>query len=370
MSARKVLKSLSTTHPDIALEANGWDPTQVTSGSHKKMNWICKYGHQWIAVVKSRTEGRNCPVCSGKKVLIGFNDLATTHPDIAKEAFGWDPQTVTAGSAKRMKWKCQLGHIWDAQVLDRRETGCAVCVGRKVLSGFNDLATTHPEIAAQASGWDPRTVREKSGRNLIWKCELGHEWKTTVFTRTQGKGCPYCSGRRVLPGYNDLANGFPDIAAEADGWDPSTITSHSGKKQKWKCAEGHSWFATPNHRVAGSGCPSCSSTQYDPNLTGYLYFLRHENWNLFQIGITNQPDKRLAKHSRLGWEVIEVLQMDGLAARNWETSILKLLRSMNVDLGFETKEGKFDGYSECWNAEKFSPKDLNELMSIVRKTED
>lgn len=137
----------------------------------------------------------------------------------------------------------------------------------------------------------------------------------------------------------------------------------------WKCADGHSWFSTPNSRVTGSGCPSCSSTQYDPNLTGYLYFLRHEHWNLLQIGITNQPDKRLAKHSRLGWEVIQILEMDGLAARNWETAMLKVLRLMDADLGIQTKEGKFDGYSECWNAQKYNPNNLNELMERVRQAE-
>jgi hypothetical protein len=33
--------------------------------------------------------------------LQGFNDLATTHPELAKEAFGWDPTKVSRGSAKK-----------------------------------------------------------------------------------------------------------------------------------------------------------------------------------------------------------------------------------------------------------------------------
>ena len=370
MAEEKKSKPLSLTHPDLANQADGWDPSTITAGSKKKLNWVCKYGHKWSAVVQSRAEGRNCPICSRKQVLVGFNDLATTHPHIALEAFGWDPTTVTAGSSKRLKWKCKLGHTWETKVFERHQTGCAICSGRKVLAGFNDLATTHPEIAAQANGWDPRTIREKSGRKLLWKCELGHEWRSIVATRTQGKGCPYCSGQKVLRGFNDLLTQFPEVAMEAHGWDPTTVTSHSGKKQWWKCPEGHSWLATPNHRVTGSGCPSCSSTQYDPNLTGYLYFLKHDVWDLLQIGITNQPQKRLAKHQRLGWETIEVLEMDGLTARNWETNILKLLRSMNVDLGLQTRAGKFDGYSECWSKGKYSPSNLRELMNRVRDFEN
>ncbi len=32
----------------------------------------------------------------------GVNDLATLHPEIAAEADGWDPKTITPGSNKKM----------------------------------------------------------------------------------------------------------------------------------------------------------------------------------------------------------------------------------------------------------------------------
>ncbi|MFR8347583.1 MAG: zinc-ribbon domain-containing protein, partial [Mediterraneibacter gnavus] len=55
-------------------------------GSHKKVIWRCKKGHEWEAVVKSRTINKTgCPYCSHNKVLAGFNDLATLLPDIAAE---------------------------------------------------------------------------------------------------------------------------------------------------------------------------------------------------------------------------------------------------------------------------------------------
>ena len=30
---------------------------------------------------------------------MGFNDLATTHPELAAQAVGWDPATITKGSS-------------------------------------------------------------------------------------------------------------------------------------------------------------------------------------------------------------------------------------------------------------------------------
>ena len=35
----------------------------------------------------------------------------------------------------------------------KADSGCPYCSGRKVLAGYNDLATTHPGIAAM---WHPR----------------------------------------------------------------------------------------------------------------------------------------------------------------------------------------------------------------------
>ena len=76
--------------------------------------------------------------------------LSLTHPKLAKEAYGWEADTVTFGSSQRKKWKCSKDHIWKATVAVRAigGNGCPYCSNRKVLKGFNDLVTTHPEIAS------------------------------------------------------------------------------------------------------------------------------------------------------------------------------------------------------------------------------
>ncbi len=168
-------------------------------------------GHTWHASVKSRTRaGTGCPYCSGNRVLAGFNDLATTHPEAAGEADGWDPSTVTKGAKQKLPWKCSIGHTWQATPNNRTNAwhaqGCPYCANKSVWQGFNDLATTHPEVASEASGWDPRTVVAGSHKKLKWECPLGHLWETAVLIRTiQGSGCPVCAGKTVLEGFNDLA---------------------------------------------------------------------------------------------------------------------------------------------------------------------
>ena len=108
---------LSATHPELAKEAFGWDPDQFVAGSHKKLEWLCPVGHKYIAAVQDRTRrGDNCSICAGKQVLIGFNDLQFLFPEIASQAYGWNPEEFTAGSGKRKDWKCELGHIWSATI--------------------------------------------------------------------------------------------------------------------------------------------------------------------------------------------------------------------------------------------------------------
>lgn len=269
MTKETVNNSLAVTHPDLAVQAVGWNPNSVTKGSSKKLEWKCSSGHIYKALVKARvSQNSGCPYCAGRKVLAGFNDLSTTHPNIANEAHGWDPTTISLGSHKNLEWKCSIGHSWNAPVHHR--TGkqariCPYCNGREVLAGFNDVATTDPELIVQADGWDPTTVYNGSGKKLAWICQYGHRWRASASERTRVKnnkktGCPICSWNTLLSGFNDLASIDEEISVQADGWDPSKVIANSGEKKPWICSKGHKWNATIRIRQREkTGCPICSN---------------------------------------------------------------------------------------------------------------
>ena len=254
--------------PKIAHEAFGWDPSTVVPGSNKKKEWACADGHRWAATVSQRTRiGTGCPYCSGRLAIAGTNDLATTHPALAAQADGWDPTTVGAGSGRKLRWKCDEGHQWSAEVelRTKQNQGCPFCSRHRVIPGVTDLATTHPDIAAQADGWDPRTIMAGSNKRFAWRCEYGHTWRTSALNRLYGRGCPVCANRTLLVGFNDLATTHPDIAAEADGWDPTTAFFGSGPARNWKCQLGHTWRTSCNSRTSQNlGCPYCGNQKVWP----------------------------------------------------------------------------------------------------------
>jgi hypothetical protein len=366
---------IGTTHPKYAKTLADADAQQFTAGSEKILKWKCELGHIYELSVKKRI-GRNygCPYCSHSKLLVGFNDFATKHPDLVNEADGWDPTSVIGGSAALMSWKCPKGHKYRAKVSSRdaNKSGCPYCANQSLLKGFNDLATTHPQLALQADGWDPSTVINGS-KKVAWVCSEGHKTSASISVRKSGSGCRVCSNQEVLKGFNDLQSRYPKVANQAFGWDPSTVTSGSSKKKEWICSQGHKWIATIASRTnLESGCPTCATGGgFDPNQKGYLYFLTHPHWKMFQIGITNVPEDRMARHKKSGWEILEIRgPMDGQLTKQWETAILQMLRASGADLSNSLIAGKFDGYSEAWSWTTFNASSLKDLMEITENFEN
>jgi hypothetical protein len=108
-------------------------PKDVSPGAHKKIWWQCRKGHEWEAVVYTRSKGVGCPYCSGRAAY-KENCLATISPALAKE---WHPtkngnltpDDITPGSNKKVWWQCGRGHEWKASVSNRsRGTGCSFCL--------------------------------------------------------------------------------------------------------------------------------------------------------------------------------------------------------------------------------------------------
>ena len=130
---------LETLNPTLAAEwhpiKNGeLNPCDVTCNSEKKVWWICEHGHEWKAMISNRTKEKGCPYCSGKRVKIGVNDLASIKPEIAEEWHyeknrGKTPQMYTAFSNKKVWWKCNLGHEWRTSIVARTHmgSGCPRC---------------------------------------------------------------------------------------------------------------------------------------------------------------------------------------------------------------------------------------------------
>lgn len=273
----KEFRSVIDYRPELKLEWSDRNempgPDSVSYGSRRIVWWRCVKGHEWQAAVEKRTiRFQNCPICAGRKLVKGMNDFASQCPEIAKE---WSsrngeltPDQVSCGSSKKVWWSCKVcGNEWQTAVkLRSKGSACPFCSGKKVVAGGNDLASQFPELASEWSpknkGKGPSGYTAGSSHKAIWRCKLGHEWTAQIKNRVQGSGCPYCSDRKVMPGFNDFASKNPDLVAE---WSPKNkeskpdmVMPYSNKQIWWICERGHEWKTTVANRSLGSKCPYCT----------------------------------------------------------------------------------------------------------------
>ena len=90
----------------------------------------------------------------------------------------------------------------------------------------------------------------------------------------------------------------------------------------------------------------------------------------YKVGITNNIDERVAKHKRLGWQLLEFRgPFTGQLVQQWETAILRMLKARGADLSNAKIAGKFDGYSEAWSKSKFEVYSIRELMQLTEEFE-
>ena len=212
----KGFNDLATKFPDIAKE---WHPTKngdltpsdVKYGDGKKVWWICPEGHEYRQVIRQKTSnGSECPICCNQKILVGYNDLATIYPEIAKE---WHPtkngnlkpSDFTISSKVKVWWICPKGHEYEQAIAKRtvRKQGCPYCSNHKAWVGLNDFETKYPEIAKEwhptkNGNLKPSDVTFGSGQKVWWKCPVGHEYQAVVRERGPGQtNCPICNASRL-----------------------------------------------------------------------------------------------------------------------------------------------------------------------------
>lgn len=313
------LNDLQTVSPDIAATlAPSRNPKDfalsVTAHSRTKAWWRCEKQHEYFVSVYQR-QAAGCAYCANQKILPGYNDLASQNPEAAAfflaERNQLSAAQVLVSSGISYWWTCILGHEFKktpASIL--KGVGCPFCGRWQLLTGFNDLATEAPELAAE---WHPT----KNGK------------LTSA----------------------DVMNG-------------------SHRKFWWLCMEGHSFEQSGKTRRAGRGCPTCAPSGFSPGKPGYLYLLSKPQFGLQQFGITNSPRNRTDQHKRNGWSLLDIIgPADGYWVLETETALKQFFRAESVLLPRNYGD-KFDGYTESWHSLNLQFKRVTQMLSALRTFEE
>ena len=225
---------------------------EVTAGSHKKFVFVCPdCGQKFEAIIQSvvnsiKNGKTGCPVCAGKKIVSGINDLASKCPEIAAMWSNKNKKSaseVAAGSGEKAFFKCRdCGQEFEAVIqsvvnsIKNGKTGCPVCAGKKVVPGINDLASQCQKAAAMWSEKNEHLASEfhvGSSKKAIFICpKCKHEFKSPIYKVVHSvgndfTGCRDCSMKKqnetskpewfytrfmlAFAGENGISNPFFDV---------------------------------------------------------------------------------------------------------------------------------------------------------------
>lgn len=264
-------------------------PDKISVNSSKKAWWICENSysnHSYPATISDKFRYKTkCPYCSNKKILTGFNDLATVNKILLKdwdyEKNSLDPTKIGAGSHEKAFWKCHIcGYEWEASICSRNGgNGCKNCAKiTRVITARNNkikknksVAQLYPHLIDEVyeNCIDLSEYTPGSKVPVTWKCaKCGHIWSAPIYSRTTGgQGCLICGIKKSrekrmekASKRDNLALLRPDLIKE---WDyllnekgPEKYSINSHEIVNWICKKcGRKWKASiKNRAVANQEC--------------------------------------------------------------------------------------------------------------------
>lgn len=268
---------LHVTHPHFRSEyadTNELGFDAISAGSGRKVDWVCTSGHVYAMTVANRTGlGQKCPFCSGKRPVVGVNDLATTRPELAAL---WHPDnrditTYMRKSKARVLFRCPEGHVEEHSIAavakNAKGYRCQECAS---------LAGRRPDLVEFYSSENLLPADRVSAETMTllkWNCPKGHEWEQIgqhVFKKLpKTNPCPQCM---TLAG-----SGRADLLAE---WDyerndegPENYGPMSKHQAWWRCTTNpeHTWPAQISNRTQhNSGCPKCRQSSGEKGVGEFL----------------------------------------------------------------------------------------------------
>lgn len=249
----------------------GTNPFNVTQGSRKRV--ICVKEHTncngekcyivWLSNVYGITRKEYNSEYITSNIWIGYNDIATTEPELSNNIAYLDNNQVVIGSER----------------MDREDFLNIVKAGNpKILDSV---------IETLDSGVNINNITANSHKKIVCCIDVEREegktikvvWVSTVYGAKRN-GCTYLSRspRDIWIGYNDLATTHPRLALQ---WNydknypltPKDVSYGMREKVWWeidfydeitKQTYHYEWKASPNKRTAmGTGCPNINSSKME-----------------------------------------------------------------------------------------------------------
>jgi len=179
--------------------------------------------------------------------------------ELAQSKNGECLSTRYVGAQRKLRWRCDKGHEWEAQpnMVKNDGTWCPYCAGnvKHTIEAMKNLAESR-------GGECLSDHYVNAFAKLRWRCANGHEWSATASSIKNHKTwCPVCAYDVVSTKLSLGLEEMRDIARSRGGECLSEVyPKRDHGKLRWRCRDGHEWEASPMMvKHAKQWCPICSS---------------------------------------------------------------------------------------------------------------
>jgi DNA-directed RNA polymerase subunit RPC12/RpoP len=124
--------------------------------------------------------------------------------------------------------------------------------------------------------FDPDELLPTDRITMKWNCSVcDMGWEASIRERVnRDKECPYCSGKKAIPGKTSFKALYPELDKEyslINKYDPDTLVPTYTIDMKWNCSICDiGWEASISDRVNGvKECSYCSGTKAIPGKTSF-----------------------------------------------------------------------------------------------------
>lgn len=315
-----------------AKHGDKYDYTQVIyQTAKKKVAVLCAEHGAFFQTPSDHLNGCGCPGCAIAKRKISQLISVDTFISRAKALLGdrYDYSQVQYEGLRRKVTIVCLEHGSFAMTPGTHLKGrhCPKCTGRAFIP--TDEFITRAKTV-HADRYDYSLVRCEHNRQAVQIiCREHGIFEQAPRSHLLGRGCEQCASlKRGLKKRTTAAEQFLEKARKLHG-DRYDYSLSQYKRNNANITIGcreHGYFQQiPRNHLIGRGCPSCSSTGFDPTIPAILYYLSINKGQAYKIGITNRTiEERFSIEDRLKIAVVGKWHFEiGQDARDREIEILR-----------------------------------------------
>ncbi len=250
---------------------NEMSPESITKGSHAKIWWKCKNGHEWFASISNRNKKRGCPICS-KYRHVSLPEKAIYYYFSQKFQINENIKINKQMELDLFFPELNLGIEYDGRAwhknLERDLKKDEICESNNIKlirireKGLIEYKTSAYIITTQ----NPNSSLMFMEQVLIEILNFINQTYNMNLSIDINIERDYYSILSLIEKFeikNSLSTQFPELLKE---WNyekngnlkPNMISKGSSKKVWWVCKNGHEWKASISNRTNDKNqCPFC-----------------------------------------------------------------------------------------------------------------